>query len=225
MKLLYIENDATAREYIQKGLREHGHVVDVAPDGRTGLERASSAGYDLLILDAMLPELDGFELVGRLRESGFETPVLFLSARGEVSERFRGLSLDADDYLSKPFAFAELLARIQALSRQRTADPQDGVLRIGDLELHLHRCCARRGGVEIPLTLKEFALVEYLMRNPGQVLSRAMILERIWGDGFDAHSNVIDAHVANLCKKIDRSFEPKLLHTVTGVGYVLEARG
>jgi two-component system OmpR family response regulator len=225
MKILYVEDDPTAREYIQKGLREHGHLVDAAPDGATGLEQASSGAYDLLILDVTLPELDGFEIIGRLRESGVETPVLFLSARGEVGDRIRGLNLGADDYLSKPFAFAELLARIQALARRRMADPQDGMLRIADLELDVRRHCARRAGQEITLTLKEFALLEYLMRNPSQVLSRTMIIERIWGYAFDAYSNVIDVHVANLRKKIDRNFEPKLLHTVKGVGYILEARG
>jgi len=224
MKILYVEDDATAREYIQKGLREHGHLVDVAADGQTGLDQASSGVHDLLILDVTLPELDGFEIIARLRESGVETPVLFLSARGEVNDRIRGLNLGADDYLSKPFAFAELLARIQALARRRLADPQDNILRIEDLELDVRRHCARRAGQEITLTLKEFALLEYLMRNPGQVLSRSMIIERIWGYGFDAYSNVIDVHVANLRKKIDRSFDPKLLHTVKGVGYILEAR-
>lgn len=225
MKILYVEDDATAREYIQKGLREHGHLVDVAPDGQTGLDQASSGVHDLLILDVTLPELDGFELIARLRESGVETPVLFLSARGEVNDRIRGLNLGADDYLAKPFAFAELLARIQALARRRLADPQDSILRIEDLELDVRRHCARRADQEIALTLKEFALLEYLMRNPGQVLSRSMIIERIWGYSFDAYSNVIDVHVANLRKKIDRSFEPKLLHTVKGVGYILESRG
>ena len=141
-----------------------------------------------------------------------------------MSDRIRGLNLGADDYLPKPFAFAELLARIQALARRRMADPQDGMLRIADLELDVRRHCVRRAGQEIALTMKEFALLEYLMRNAGQVLSRTMIIERIWGYSFDAYSNVIDVHVAHLRKKIDRNFEPKLLHTVKGIGYILEAR-
>lgn len=221
MKLLLIEGDALARKYIQQGLREHGYAVDVAPDGRTGLERACTGAYDLLILDATLLGLEGIEPIGRLPEWGVRTPTLFLSDRGAVG--LRGPA-EAADYLPKPFTFGELLARVQALSRLRASDPEDGVLRIGDLELDLLSQRARRRGVEIPLTLREFALVEYLMRNPGQVVSRTMIVERIWGAGFHTDSSVIDAHVANLRRKIDRSFETKLVHTVRGVGYVLERR-
>lgn len=224
MKILYVEDDPTARQYIQKGLREHGHVVDVAADGADGLERALGGAYDLVILDVMLPELDGFEVLRRMRSAGVRTPVLFLSARGEVPDRVRGLNLGADDYLTKPFAFAELLARVQALGRRHGGEPEDGMLRLADLELDTRRRIARRGGERIELTAKECALLEYFLRNPGQVLSRTMITERLWGYSFDSYSNVIDVHIAHLRKKIDRAHEGKLLHTVKGVGYVLEDR-
>jgi two-component system OmpR family response regulator len=225
MKILYVEDDPTARQYIQKGLREHGHVVDVAADGADGLERALGGAYDLVILDVMLPELDGFDVLRRMRSAGVKTPVLFLSARGEVPDRVRGLNLGADDYLTKPFAFAELLARVQALGRRHGGEPEDGILRLADLELDTRRRIARRGGERIELTAKECALLEYFLRNAGQVLSRTMITERLWGYSFDSYSNVIDVHIAHLRKKIDRAHERKLLHTVKGVGYVLEDRG
>lgn len=225
MKILYVEDDPTAREYIQKGLREHGHAVDVAADGAAGLEYSRSGEYDLFILDVMLPEVDGFEMIRTLREDKIDAPVLFLSARGDVTDRVRGLNLGADDYLVKPFAFAELMARIQAVARRRVGEPEDGILRVGDLELDARRHSVRRGDVEIDLTQKEFALLEYLMRNTGQVLSRTMITERIWDYGFDSYSNVIDVHVAHLRRKIDRPYDRKLLHTVKGVGYILEDRG
>ena len=160
MKILYVEDDPTARQYIQKGLCEHGHVVDAAADGHEGLERALSGSYDLVILDVMLPGPDGFDVIQQIREAGVTSPVLFLSARAEVSDRVRGLNLGADDYLSKPFAFAELLARIQALARRRMLEPDDGVLRVGDLELDLKRHAVRRGERPISLTTKEFALLE-----------------------------------------------------------------
>ncbi len=221
MKILYVEDDPTAREYIRRGLTEHGHVVDVAEDGAIGLELALSHSYALIILDVGLPELDGFELLARLREHDTSTPVLFLSARGEVQDRVRGLNLGADDYLPKPFAFAELLARIQAVSRRRLDDPEDFVLRVADLELDLKAHLVRRAGRTLELTAKQFSLLEYLMRNAGQVLSRTMIMEHIWGYSFDTYSNVIDVHIAHLRKKVDRDFSPKLLRTVKGVGYTL----
>jgi len=221
VKILYVEDDPTAREYIRRGLTEHGHVVDVAEDGAIGLELALSHSYALIILDVGLPELDGFELLARLREHDTSTPVLFLSARGEVQDRVRGLNLGADDYLPKPFAFAELLARIQAVSRRRLDDPEDFVLRVADLELDLKAHLVRRAGRTLELTAKQFSLLEYLMRNAGQVLSRTMIMEHIWGYSFDTYSNVIDVHIAHLRKKVDRDFSPKLLRTVKGVGYTL----
>ncbi len=225
MKILYVEDDPTAREYIQRGLTEHGYVVDVAADGREGLELAAVGDYQLVILDVGLPGLHGFDLLRELRDRGRTTPVLFLSARSEVQDRVRGLNLGADDYLPNPCAFAELLARIQAIARRRHDEPGDGVLRVADLELDLRARVARRAGRELDLTTKQFTLLEYLMRSAGHVLSRTMITERVWGHSFDAYSNVIDVHIAQLRKKIDRDFSPKLLKTVKGAGYVLKDTG
>lgn len=224
MKILYIEDDPTAREYIEKGLREHGYVVDVAADGNRGLELALSSAYDLLILDVMLPEIDGFEILKEVRNFGLDTPALFLSARDQVNDRVHGLNLGADDYLTKPFAFAELLARIQAVARRRMAEPKDGVRRIADLELDVHRHKVTRAGELVELTLKEFTLLEYLITHQGHVLSRTMIIEKVWGASFDTFSNVIDVHINHLRKKIDKGSGTKLIHTVKGVGYVLEER-
>jgi DNA-binding response OmpR family regulator len=224
MKILYVEDDPIAREYIEKGLREHGFVVDAAADGQTGLERARGGHYDLLLLDVMLPERDGFDLLRELRSEGIETPVLFLSARGEVGDRVKGLNLGADDYLPKPFAFAELLARVRAVSRRRLGEPTSGVLRLADLELDVRRHLVERAGRRIELTPKEFMLLEYLLRHAGHVVSRTMITEKVWGYGFETYSNLIDVHMNHLRRKIDREFEPKLLHTVKGVGYVLDER-
>jgi len=225
MKILYVEDDPVAREFIDKGLREHGFVVDVAADGAAGLDRARSGAYDLLLLDVMLPERDGFELLRELRGLGDQTPALFLSARGEVGDRVKGLNLGADDYLPKPFAFAELLARIRAIARRRLNEPASGRLSLADLELDVQRHFVQRAGKPIELTPKEFTLLEYLLRNTGYVVSRTMITEKVWGYGFETYSNLIDVHMNHLRRKIDRDFEPKLLHTVKGLGYVLDQRG
>lgn len=222
MKILYVEDDPVAREYIEKGLRENAFVVDVAEDGRSGYERAIAGSYDLLLLDVMLPEVDGFDLIRRIREAIVDTPVLFLSARGEVGDRVKGLNLGADDYLTKPFAFAELIARIRAIARRRVNEPDDGRFCVADLVLDVQRRSVTRGGQRIDLTPKEFSLLRYLMRNSGHVLSRAMITEDVWGYDFDGYSNVIDVHITHLRKKIDHGFERKLIRTVKGVGYVLE---
>jgi DNA-binding response OmpR family regulator len=225
MKILYVEDDPTARQYIRKGLEEHGNVVQTASDGDEGLEAALGESFDLVILDVGLPAADGFEVLERMRRAGVRTPVLCLSARGDVADRVRGLRLGADDYLPKPFAFAELLARIQAIARRTLPSPTVDVLRVADLELDLRRCLVRRGGTPIDLTRKEYALLEYLMRHSDQVLSRTMITEQIWGYSFDRHSNVIDVHIAHLRRKIDRDFDRKLLRTVKGFGYALEDPG
>jgi DNA-binding response OmpR family regulator len=224
MRILYVEDDPRAREYIQKGLLENGFVADVAADGDEGLLRAAAGGYDLVILDVMLPGRDGFAVLKALREKGIDTAVLFLSARGEASERIRGLNLGADDYLPKPFAFAELLARVRAIARRRLGDPLDGRLQVEDLVLDTQRHSVARAGRSIELTPKEFTLLEYLMRNAEHVVSRAMITEKVWGYSFDSYSNLIDVHINHLRKKMDRDFEPKLLHTVKGVGYYLGRR-
>ncbi len=224
MKILYVEDDAGAREYIQKGLAENGFVADVAADGDSGLERAVGGSYDLVILDVMLPGRDGLSVLKELRERGVDTPVLFLSARGEASDRIKGLNLGADDYLPKPFAFAELLARIRAVARRRLGEPLDGRIQVEDLTLDVQRHTVERSGSAIDLTPKEFALLEYLMRNAEQVVSRAMITEKVWGYNFDSYSNLIDVHINHLRKKMDRGFELKLIHTVKGVGYYLGRR-
>ena len=224
LRILYIEDDPIAREYIRKGLSEHGYAVDVAEDAKSGIERALRDPFDLLILDVMLPDSDGFEILRSLRAKGVQTSALFLSARGEVADRIRGLNLGADDYLVKPFAFAELLARIQAVARRSLSEPDDGLLTVADLVLDLRRHAVERSGRFVDLTPKEFHLLEYLLRNAGHAVSRAMITERVWGYGFDTYSNLIDVHINHLRKKIDQDFEPKLIHTVKGVGYMLEDR-
>jgi heavy metal response regulator len=225
LRILYIEDDPTAREYIRKGLSEHGYAVAVAEDAKSGIDQALRDPFDLLILDVMLPDSDGFEILRSLREKGVKTPVLYLSARGDVADRIRGLNLGADDYLVKPFAFAELMARIQAVARRSLAEPGDGLLHIADLVLDLRRHSVERSGHSVELTPKEFSLLEYLLRNAGHAVSRAMITEKVWGFGFDTYSNLIDVHINHLRKKIDQDFEPKLIHTVKGVGYMLEDRG
>ena len=225
LRILYVEDDATAREYIEKGLAEQGYQVTSAPDAASGLALAQQQPFDLLILDVMLPDSDGFEMLRTLRDKGVDTPAIFLTARSTVSDRIRGLNLGADDYLVKPFAFAELLARIAAVARRTLAEPGDGRLCCADLELDLRRHAVTRAGKPIELTPKEFALLEYMLRHRGQAISRGMITEKVWGYGFDTYSNLIDVHINHLRKKIDRDFAEKLIHTVKGVGYVLEDRG
>lgn len=226
LRILYVEDDPTARAYLQQGLGERGYRVEVAESAEAGFARALEAPFDVLLLDVMLPSGDeGFQLLRRLRERGVEVPVLVLSARDQVRDRIRGLRLGADDYLMKPFAFAELLARIQAVARRSLGEPDDGRLAVADLELDLRRHAVRRAGRAVELTPKEFALLEYLLRNRGQAVSRGMIIERVWGAGFESYSNLIDVHINKLRKKVDRGFATKLIHTVKGVGYVLEARG
>jgi len=225
MKLLYVEDDPIARQYIERGLRENGFSVDVAEDGARGLALALSGGYDLLLLDVNLPERDGFALLRAVRDAGLRTPALFLSARGDVSDRVRGLDLGADDYLAKPFAFAELVARLRAVARRHGGDSPPTRYVLAGLELDAQRHTVHREGRLVDLTPKEFQLLAYLMRHAGHVVSRAMITEQVWGHGFETYSNLIDVHMNHLRRKIDRDFEPKLLHTVKGVGYVLDDRG
>jgi two-component system, OmpR family, copper resistance phosphate regulon response regulator CusR len=224
MKILFVEDDPTTRELMEKGLCRRGYVVDMAEDGEEGLRRALSSQYDLAILDVMLPGHDGFWVVSEMRRAGLKTPVLFLSARAEVSDRVHGLDLGADDYLAKPFAFAELVSRVRAIGRRRLEEPPDRTLRVADLTLDLDRMVVHRGGCRIELAPKQLALLEFMMRNHGCVLSRSMILEKVWGWGFETRSNPIDVQVTWLRRKIDRDFEPKLLHTARGLGYVLEDR-
>jgi two-component system copper resistance phosphate regulon response regulator CusR len=224
MKILYVEDDPEAQAFVSRALRESGFVIDTAGDGESGLELALAGAYDVLILDVKLPGMSGFELLRRLRRAGVNVPVLFLTAQGEVADRIEGLELGADDYLAKPFALAELLARLRAVSRRHLRQAKDGVLRVGDLVVDSERHYVERGGKRIQLTPKEFQLLEYLALNSGYVLSRSMIAEKIWGHGFESYSNAIDVHVNNLRKKVDRASGGKLIHTVKGLGYVLEER-
>jgi DNA-binding response OmpR family regulator len=224
MRILYIDDDPTALEYVGRGLGLRHMQVESVPDGQAGLERALSGAFDLIVLDVMLPDMDGFSLIEKLRAAEVDTPVLFLSARGEASDRIRGLELGADDYLAKPFAFRELVARIHAIARRRHGDPEDGQLRLADLVLDTRRHAVERGEHPIELTPRQFTILELLLRNCGRVLSRPMILEKVWGYGFESQSNAIDVHINALRRKVDVPFASKLIHTVKGVGYVLEDR-
>jgi len=223
MKLLVVEDEKKTAAYLHKGLGENGFVVDVASQGEEGLHLARTGEYDLLILDIMLPERDGWSVIAELRRAGKQTPVLFLTARDAVQDRVKGLELGADDYLIKPFAFSELLARVRSILR-RGPSRQPETLRIGDLELDLLRHKATRSGQRLDLTPKEFLLLSLLARRSGEVLSRTLIAEQVWDMNFDSDTNVVDVHVRRLRAKVDDPFERKLLHTVRGMGYVLEER-
>jgi DNA-binding response OmpR family regulator len=223
MRVLYVEDDAEARELIARFLGEAGLSVETAREGRLGLERALGRAYDALVLDVKLPGIDGFELIRRIRAAGVTTPVLCLTALGEVASRVRGLELGADDYLAKPFALAELLARIRALVRRRER-PLANRVQVGDLSVDIAAHRVRRAGKTIALTPREFDLLAYLVRNEGSVVSRQMIIECVWGEGFDSYSNAIEVHVNNLRNKVDKPFDVRLIHTVKGVGYVIEDR-
>ena len=221
MRALIVEDDRAIAEFVGRGLREAGFAVDQAGDGATGLELALSEPYDVAIVDLMLPQRDGLSLIDELRRRGRSTPVLILSARRSVDDRVRGLQSGGDDYLTKPFAFAELLARVQALVRRATRAPEPTTLTIGDLSLDLLSRKVTRGGAPIELRPREFALLEYLMRNPAKVVSKTMILSHVWDYTFDPQTNIVDVLVSRLREKIDRPFDHKLLRTVRGVGYVL----
>ena len=225
MKILVIEDDAESARYIAKGLRESGLVVDIASNGRDGLIRVLSEDYDLAIVDRMLPELDGLSLVERLRGAGKATRVLFLSAMSGVQDRVRGLRSGGDDYLAKPFAFSELLARVEALLRRPAAAEAATRLTVGDLEMDLLARSVKRGERAIELQPREFKILEYLMRHAGQVVTRTMLLENVWNYHFDPQTNVIDVHISRLRGKIDRDFDQPLLHTVRGAGYCLRDPG
>jgi len=223
MRILIVEDDEVAAEYVRKGLMEAGHVVDMAHNGDLGLEMARSAEYDVLILDRMLPKMDGLQVLSAIREDGDTTPVLILSALGEVDHKVEGLRAGGDDYLSKPYSFTELLARVEAIGRR--SDPTAAVtkLKVGDLEMDLLARTVRRAGQNILLQPREFRLLEALMRNPGRVVTRTMLLEKVWDYHFDPQTNVIDVHISRLRAKIDKQFEDPMLHTVRGAGYRLQA--
>jgi two-component system OmpR family response regulator len=221
MRILLIEDDKEAAAYLSKALREAGHVPDQASDGESGAAMAADGGYDVLVVDRMLPKRDGLSIIEELRKAGDHTPALILSALGQVDDRVAGLRAGGDDYLSKPYAFAELLARVEALARRRKPDAAETLLRVGDLELDRLGHTVARGGQNIPLQPREFRLLEYLMKYAGQVVTRTMLLENVWDYHFDPQTNVIDVHVSRLRGKIDKGFGQPLLHTVRGAGYMI----
>jgi two-component system OmpR family response regulator len=223
MRILVIEDDLEAAAYVVKGLRESGHIVDHAADGEEGLTLALSGSFDVLIVDRMLPKRDGLSVVATLRMEGIRIPVLFLSALGEVDDRIMGLKAGGDDYLTKPYAFAELLARIEVLVRRANPDQVRTKLQVGDLEVDLLARKVSRAGQDIDLQPREFRLLEYLMKHAGQVVTRTMLLENVWEYHFDPQTNVIDVHISRLRAKIDKSFGQPLLHTIRGAGYSLRA--
>ena len=223
MRILIIEDDREAAAYLVKALKEAGHVADHAADGEEGLHAAETRGYDVLIVDRMLPRRDGLSIVTKLRDSGQSTPVLILSALGQVDDRVKGLRAGGDDYLSKPFAISELLARVEVLGRRRGAKDVETSYRVGDLELDRLSHEVRRAGKPIVLQPREFRLLEYLMKHANQVVTRTMLLENVWDYHFDPQTNVIDVHISRLRSKIERDFGSPILHTVRGAGYIMRA--
>src|SRR5438067_945958 len=213
MRLLIIEDDRDAAEYLVKAFREAGHIAEHAGDGEEGLQLAVDDDYDVLIVDRMLPKRDGLSVIGALRAKGVETPALIVSALGQVDDRFKGLRAGGDDYLAKPYAFSELLARTEVLSRRRGGRGEETLYRVGDLELDRLSHRVSRGETEIALQPREFRLLEYLMKHAGQVVTRTMLLENVWDYHFDPQTNVIDVHISRLRSKIDKGFERPLLHT------------
>ena len=222
MRILIVEDEPKTGDYLKQGLVEAGFVVDLVPDGHGGLHQALTEGFDLVVLDVMLPGIDGWAVLRGIRKAGKETPVLFLTARDDVDDRVKGLELGADDYLVKPFAFSELLARVRTLLRRGPRTAEAEFLHTGDLELDLMRRRATRAGRRIELTSKEFALLELLLRRQGEVLPRSLIASQVWDMNFDSDTNVIEVAMRRLRVKLDDNFEPKLIRTVRGMGYVLE---
>ena len=222
MRLQVIEDDTDVAEYIERGLAGSGHAVDVAHDGNRGLDLAATKPYDVMIIDRMLPGVDGLTIVKRIRATGIPAPILILSALGEVDDRVEGLKAGADDYLTKPFAFSELEARLEVLQRRSAGGlAMDNVLKVGDLELDQLSRTASRAGQTIELQPREYRLLEYLMRHAGQVVTRTMLLEHVWDYHFDPQTNVIDVHISRLRGKIDKGYDKALLHTVRGAGYMI----
>ncbi len=225
MRILLVEDDAEAANYIRRGLTEAGHTVDVEADGEAGLAAARAGAYDLLILDRMLPRLDGLAVIEALRKAGDHTPILVLSALGQVDDRVKGLRAGGDDYLPKPYAFTELLARVEVLGRRQQPMEVATSYRVGDLELDRLAHTVSRAGKAINLQPREFRLLEYLMRHADQVVTRTMLLENVWDYHFDPQTNVIDVHISRLRGKIDKGFDPPLLVTVRGSGYMIRSPG
>lgn len=224
MRILLIEDDSETAAYVANGLRQHGYVVNVAGTGHDGLLLASNDSYDLFLVDRMLPGLDGLSLVKTLRGAGIQTPTLFLTALGEVDHRVEGLNAGGDDYLTKPFAFSELLARVQALLRRLPATAQPTTLRVADLEMDLLRRQATRAGRSLDLLPIEYRLLEYLMRHAGQTVTRTMLLEHVWDFHFDPKTNVVETNISRLRTKVDKPFPHELIHTVRGSGYRIDEK-
>jgi two-component system, OmpR family, response regulator len=221
MRILVVEDDRDAASWLIKGLAEAGHIADHAANGEDGLNMAREKVHDVLIVDRMLPKLDGLTLIRRLREEDVHAPVLILSALGDVDDKVKGLRAGGDDYLAKPYSFAELLARVEGLARRTTSEPQQTKLNVLDLEMNLLARTVTRAGKPIPLQPREFKLLEYLMRNAGHVVTRTMLLENVWDYHFDPQTNVIDVHISRLRSKIDKGFDRPLLHTIRGAGYMI----
>ncbi|MPQ95740.1 response regulator transcription factor [Thioclava sp. JE_KL1] len=222
MKLLLIEDDATTADYVLRGLREEGHTVDHLANGRDGLTQALGGTYDVMIIDRMLPELDGLSITRAIRAAKVTTPIIFLTAIGGVDDRIEGLNAGADDYLVKPFAFGELSARLAALARRPQAQSEQVMLEAGDLKVDLIARKVTRGGQEIDLLPREFSLLEFLLRRKGRVQTRTMLLEGVWDLNFDPQTNVVETHISRLRNKVDKPFERDLIHTVRGAGYRIE---
>ncbi|HIJ55156.1 MAG TPA: response regulator transcription factor [Deltaproteobacteria bacterium] len=222
MRILVVEDDKKIASFVKKGLEAAGFAVDHAPDGEEGLHLALAESYDAAIIDLMLPKLDGLTLIENIRKDKINTPIIILSAKGSINDRVRGLQTGSDDYLTKPFAFSELLARVQALIRRSTGTSEPTTLSLADLTMDLLTREVSRAGEKIELQPKEFSLLEYLMRNAGKVVSKTMIMEHVWDYHFDPQTNVVEARVSRLRDKIDKGFGEKLIHTVRGVGYVLK---
>ena len=223
MRILIVEDDLEAADAMARGLTEAGHDCVRGADGQEGLAAARKGGFDVMVVDRMMPRMNGVELVESLRREGDRTPVLFLSALGEVGDRVDGLQAGADDYLVKPYAFAELIARIEALARRRDTGSVHTLLKVGELEMDLIARAVRRGGKEIDLQPREFQLLEFMMRHAGQSVTRTMLLEKVWHYHFDPQTNVIDVHVSRLRQKVDRGFDVPLIHTVRNAGYMIRA--
>ena len=221
MRLLLVEDDPTISSFILKGMKAEGYAVDHASDGQEGLHMAVTEPYDAAIIDVMLPKLDGLSVIEKMRKQKVNTPVIILSAKGSVDDRVKGLQVGGDDYLPKPFAFSELLARVQALIRRGSGLSEPIRLTVGDLTMNLLNREVTRGGQRIELQRLEFSLLEYLMRNAGRVVSKTMIMEHVWDYNFDPQTNVVEARICRLRDKVDRNFGKKLIHTVRGVGYAL----
>jgi two-component system, OmpR family, response regulator len=224
MRILVIEDDKDAASWLVKGLKESGHIVDLVGDGELGFAVGNEGRHDVLIIDRMLPKLDGLAVISQLRSNGHKTPILILSALSDVDERVKGLRAGGDDYLAKPYSFSELLARVEGLGARKLLDPKDAKLKAADLELDLLTRTVTRAGKPIVLQPREFKLLEYLVRNAGHIVTRTMLLENVWDYHFDPQTNVIDVHVSRLRGKLDKGFDEPLLQTVRGAGYMIRAR-